>query len=40
VAEWFGPLFREVYLRFKRAELKALDGMDETAICARYVAIY
>lgn len=40
VAEWFAPLFRETYLRFKRAELKALDGMDEAAICARYAAIY
>ncbi len=40
VAEWFGPLFRELYLRFKRAELKALAGLDEAAICARYAAIY
>ncbi len=40
IAEWFGPLFREVYLRFKRAELKALAGLDESAICARYAAIY
>ena len=40
VAEWFGPLFREVYLRFKRAELQALEGADEAAICARYAAIY
>ena len=40
VAEWLGPLFREAYLRFKRAELKALADMDEAAICARYAAIY
>jgi glutamine synthetase len=40
VAEWFGPLFREVYLRFKRAEARALSGLSEAAICARYAAIY
>lgn len=40
IAEWFGPLFREVYLRFKRAELKALAGLDEPTICTRYAAIY
>ncbi len=40
VAEWFGPLFREVYLRFKRAELKALAGLDEEGVCARYAAVY
>ena len=39
-AEWFGTLFREVYLRFKRAELDALAGLDEQAVCARYAAIY
>jgi len=39
-AEWFGPLFRDVYLRYKRAELKALAGLDEATICARYAQIY
>jgi len=38
-AEWFGPL-HDVYLRFKRGELKALAGLNEPAICARYAAIY
>lgn len=38
-ADWFGPL-HDVYLRFKRAELKALAGLDEAAVCARYAAIY
>lgn len=38
-ADWFGPL-HDVYLRFKRGELKALAGLDEAAICARYAAIY
>jgi len=38
-ADWFGPL-HDVYLRFKRGELKALAGLVEAAICARYAAIY
>lgn len=38
-AEWFGPVFRDVYLRFKRAELRALAGLDEAAICDRYAAV-
>ncbi len=40
VAEWFGPVFRDVYSRFKRAELRALAGLDEAEICARYAAVY
>lgn len=36
---WFGPLF-DVYLRFKRAEIKAVADLDEAAICDRYAAIY
>ena len=40
IAAWFGPAFRDVYLRFKRSELKALDGLDEAAICDRYAALY
>jgi glutamine synthetase len=39
-AGWFGEPFLELYLRFKRAELKALAGLDEAAICARYAEIY
>jgi glutamine synthetase len=39
-AAWFGPEFHAVYVRFKRAELKALAGLDEAAICDRYAAIY
>ena len=38
--EWFGPVFHGIYLRFKRAELRALAGLDEAAICDRYAAIY
>ena len=38
-AERFGPL-HGVYLRFERGELRALAGLDEAAICARYAAIH
>ncbi len=38
-AAWFGPLL-DVYLRSKRAEVKALAELDEAAICDRYAAIY
>ena len=39
-AGWFGPVFHGIYLSFKRAELRALAGLDEAAICDRYAAIY
>jgi glutamine synthetase len=38
--EWFGPEFLQVYLRFKRAELRVVDGLSPAAICARYAEIY
>ena len=37
---WFGDEFFECYLRFKRAELKAVEGMAPQAICAKYAEIY
>ena len=37
---WFGETFFDVYLRFKRAELKVIDGMTDDEICARYAEIY
>jgi glutamine synthetase len=37
---WFGDEFFECYLRFKRAELKAVEGMTPQAICAKYAEIY
>jgi glutamine synthetase len=37
---WFSPQLRDIYLRAKRAELKALDGLDDAEICERYAAIY
>ena len=38
--DWFGGRFLDVYLQFKRAELKVLDGLDDAEICARYAEIY
>lgn len=38
--DWFGERFFEVYLRFKRAELKAVDGLSEAEMCKRYAEIY
>jgi glutamine synthetase len=38
--EWFGDRFFEVYLQFKRAELKAIEGLDDAEICARYAEVY
>jgi len=38
--EWFGDTFFDVYLRFKRAELRVVDGLSEAATCARYAEIY
>ena len=32
--------FFDAYLRFKRAELKVVDGLSEAATCARYAEIY
>jgi glutamine synthetase len=39
MAAGFGPL-HGVYVRAKRAEIAALDGLDEAEICARYAAVY
>jgi glutamine synthetase len=38
--DWFGDEFFEAYLRFKRSELKVLDGMSPAEICERYAAVY
>jgi glutamine synthetase len=38
--EWFGETFFEAYIRFKRAELKAIDGLTEAQTCARYAEVY
>ena len=38
--EWFGEVFFDAYLRFKRAELRVLDGLTEAEICDRYADVY
>ncbi|HXO03027.1 MAG TPA: glutamine synthetase family protein [Stellaceae bacterium] len=38
--QWFGDEFFECYLRFKRSEMKAVEGMTPAAICTRYAEIY
>jgi glutamine synthetase len=37
---WFGELFFDVYLRFKRAERRAVESLSAAEICARYAEIY
>jgi glutamine synthetase len=38
--EWFGDRFFEVYLSFKRAELRVVSGLTDAEICARYAEVY
>jgi glutamine synthetase len=38
--EWFGDTFFDAYLRFKRAELRVVEGLTEAEICARYAEVY
>ncbi len=38
--DWFGERFLDVYLRFKRAELRALEGLEPAEICTRYAEVY
>lgn len=38
--DWFGAQFLDVYLRFKRSELRALAGLSDAEICARYAEVY
>jgi glutamine synthetase len=37
---WFGDIFFDAYLRFKRAELRVVEGLSESETCARYAEIY
>jgi glutamine synthetase len=37
---WFGDEFLDAYLRFKRAELRAVEGLSPQQICAKYAEIY
>jgi glutamine synthetase len=38
--EWFGDVFFRAYLSFKRAELREIEGLTESEICARYAEVY
>jgi glutamine synthetase len=38
--DWFGETFFRAYLAFKRAELRAIEGLTEAETCARYAEIY
>ncbi len=38
--EWFGATLFDAYLRFKRAELRVIEGLAEDEICSRYAEIY
>jgi len=38
--DWFGEVFLNAYLMHKRAEARAMDGLDEAAQCARYAETY
>ena len=39
-AEWLGADLFSAYLKFKRAEIAGLDGLDEKEICRRYTEVY
>lgn len=39
-AEWLGADLLAAYLLFKRAEIKGLEGLDESEICRRYTEVY
>jgi glutamine synthetase len=39
-AEWLGSDLLAAYLKFKRAEIKGLDNLDENEICRRYAESY
>ena len=40
VRDWFGADFVKVYADHKRAEMKAIDGLDTLQKCARYGEVY
>lgn len=40
VAGWFAPIFIDTFAGMKAAEMKALAGLDEAAICERYREAY
>jgi glutamine synthetase len=38
--EWLGPKLLPAYVAFKRAEIKGMEGLDESEICRRYEQVY
>jgi glutamine synthetase len=38
--EWFGEEFLNIYLMFKRSEIRSLEALDEQEICRRYAEVY
>ncbi len=40
VSGWFGPVFREAYLRHKRSEVAHVAGWTDAELCARYAEVY
>jgi glutamine synthetase len=39
-ARWLGPIHRDAYLRFKRAEAANVAGLSPADLCAHYFEIY
>ena len=39
-AKWFGADLLSAYLLFKRAEVKALQDLEESEVCRRYAEVY
>jgi glutamine synthetase len=39
-AEWLGADLLAAYVKFKRAEIKGLDAVDDAEICRRYAEVY
>jgi glutamine synthetase len=39
-ADWLGADVLPAYLLFKRAEIKAMENLDESEICRRYAEVY
>jgi glutamine synthetase len=37
---WLGEKLLAAYVAFKRAEIEALEGLDEHEICRRYADVY
>jgi glutamine synthetase len=39
-AQWFGPVHRDAYLRFKRVEAEKVAALSPAELCAHYAEIY